>query len=451
MNYKAIIISKAQALGKNKGLLNYLQNSFWLMFERVFTLGIAFVVGIYVARYFGPANLGTLDYGRSIAIFFTTFATLSIEQFLVKSLIENENRKNVVLGTFFYLRLIASLSTVVLVSLLYFLNVFSETLIFYIVLIITSSSIFTSFGVLQSYFQSNLTSRNVALATTIQIVISASLKIFFVVYEYPLIYFAAVYLIESIVFASGLIYTYQRSSESILKWKYDHELAKDTLSKCWPMMISGIIIIVYMRVDQLMIKWLLNAEQVGYYSAAVKLSEIWFVVGVVICNSFFPALVKARLSDPVLYKSRLESLLSLMVVVGLMIVIPISLFSYTIITKLYGIEFAPASNVLTIHAWSLLFIFLGQVGSRWLINENLQKMNLNRTIWGMLANIGLNLLLIPSYGIEGAAIATLISQMIASYLGNSFVGSSRPLFWAQTRSLFMIHIANIIYKKQQKV
>jgi O-antigen/teichoic acid export membrane protein len=441
MNYRAVFIDKAVALGKKKGFFIYLQNTFWLMFEKVFTLSVAFVVGIYVARYFGPENLGLLDYGRSIAIFLTTFATLSVEQFLVKKLIEDKARINLILGTFFFSRVFASLLSIAAVFVLFFLGAFDQAIIFTIVLIITCSSVFTSFGVLQGYFQSNLNSGKVALATSLQIICSAFLKVYFIIYEFSLEYFAAVYLIEGIVFAVGLIYSYQRNSHSILKWKFDFGLAKEILLECWPMMISGLIIIVYMRIDQLMIKWLLDAQSVGYYSSAVKLSEIWFFIGLVICNSFFPALVKARVSDPALYKRRLQSLLNLLVVIGLVITIPISIFSSTIIEMLYGIKFAPASGVLTIHAWSLVFIFVGQVGSRWLINENLQKMNLIRTFWGMMVNIILNLILIPKYGINGAAFATLFSQFTASYLSNSFSKKSKELFLAQTRALFPIHLA----------
>ena len=452
MNYKAAFINKAVALWNKQGFLTYLQNTFWLMFEKVFALSVAFVVGIYVARYFGPQNLGMLDYGRSIAIFLTTFATLSIEQFLVKRLIEEKQKTNLILGTFFCLRILASLISVGAVFVLYSLDAFEEIIIFHIVLIVTCTSVFNSFGVLQSYFQSNLASRNVAVATSLQIICSSLLKIYFIINEYSLIYFAAVYLVEAVVSAAGLIYSYRRGSNSVLNWRFDYQIAKETLAECWPMMISGMVIIVYMRIDQLMIKWLLDVEHVGYYTAAVKLSEIWFFIGVVVCNSFFPALVKARLQDPVLYKSRLQSLLSFMVVIGLLIIIPISVFSNTIIERLYGAQFAPAGDVLNIHAWSLLFIFVGQVGSRWLVNENLQKMNLNRTLWGMLVNIGLNLVLIPIYGINGAAVATLVSQMVASYFSNSFSKRSRELFLAQTRALFFVHIASIIFlKRKQKV
>jgi O-antigen/teichoic acid export membrane protein len=450
MSYSTFIKDKTSILTKNKEVYKYLENTFWLMFERVFTLSVAFVLGIFIARYFGPRDLGILDFSRGISIFFTTFAGLSVEQFLVKMLLEREREKNSILGTIFFLKLSASLISLLCIILLYFFNFFDEIIIFYIVIIITTSSAFSSFDVLRSYYQSKTLSRKIAFATSLQIIVSTLLKILFLYLELSVVYFAFIFLIDAIVFASGLIYTYFQSDDSIFNWTYNHSIAKETLSQCWPTIISGLIIIIYMRVDQLMIKWLLDAENVGYYSAAVRLSEIWFVVGSVINNSLFPAIIKLKISNPAIYKDRLQALLSLMVVVALLIIIPISLFSSTIVNFLFGPEFAPASGVLSIHAWSLLFIFLGLVGQYWMISENLQKLNLYQTLIGLTTNVILNQIMIPLYGINGAALATLISQMFASYLSYLILNKSRTMFWAQTRALFFIHIGSFLLSKFYK-
>lgn len=444
MSYIASIKQKALTFSKRKNFYSYIQNTFWLMFEKVFKLSVAFVVGIFVARYLGPQDFGIFHYGKSISIFFTTFATLSIDQFIVKKLIEEKEKENAILGTYFSLRISASVFCLIAVLVLNWFNAFQEQEVFIIVLILTSSSIFASFDILQSYFQSQVDSRKIALAAVFQIIIPTVLKVYFIINNFPVTYFALATIVEAFVYTSGLIFFYQRTEKSLFQWRFSKSVARETLRECWPMIISGLIIIVYMRIDQLMIKWLLDVESVGFYSAAVRLSEIWFFIGAVICNSLFPSLVKTRLSNPELYKSRLQSLLSLNVILALAIILPISLFSDGIINVLFGPEYAPAGSVLAIHAWSLLFIFLGQVSSRWLINENLQKLNLQRTVIGMFTNIGLNMVMIPRFGIEGAALATLLSQMTASYLCNFLSLNSRALFYAQSRSLFLIHIASLL-------
>lgn len=445
MNIIAILKSKVLELGNKQSIIKYVRNTFWLMFEKVFPLAVAFVVGVFVARYLGPESLGVLDYGRSIALFFITFATLNLEPLLIKKLVEDEDQENVFLGTYLVLRIIAAVFVISAVITFQLFGIFEEKLVFYIVLLVTCSSLGASFDVLRSFFQSQVISQKIALATSSQIVIASSLRIFFIMQGYSLVYFAAVYFIESIVLSACLVYAYQRDkTKSVLNWKFKPGIAIETIKEWWPMVITGLIIIVYMRVDQIMIKWLLNSESVGHYSAAVRISEMWIFIGTVLTNSFFPALIKAKIENPSFYKKGLDSLLSLVVITALLIIIPISFYSTTIMTFLYGDEFAPAGGVLAIHAWSLIFIFLGLVGNSWLINEDLQRFSLYHTILGMIINIILNLIIIPIYGIMGAAFTTLVSQMLASYLGNSIYKRSRPLFYAQTRSLFLLNLISLI-------
>jgi O-antigen/teichoic acid export membrane protein len=79
---------------------------------------------------------------------------------------------------------------------------------------------------------------------------------------------------------------------------------------------------------------------------------------------------------------------------------------------------------------------LGVISSKWFIAENLQKYSFYRTLAGMVLNILLNYILIPIYSIQGAAIATLISQVMASYLFNLFNKKLRYTFILQTNAIF---------------
>jgi O-antigen/teichoic acid export membrane protein len=447
MNIISSLRAKALQYATKENIIKYLKNIFWLMFEKIIPLAVAFVVGIFVARYFGPANLGLLDYGRSIGIFFVTFAGLNLEPLIVKQLVENDERENDYLGTYLGMRIIASVLVIAAVYAMDVFSVFDDNLTFYIVLFVTGSALAGSFDILKSYFQRHVISQKIALATTSQIVIGSVMRIYFIMHNYSLVYFASVYAVECLILSAALVYSYQRQEgKSVLKWRFRFNIARITFFEWWPMIISGLIIIVYMRVDQVMIKWLLDAKALGYYSSAVRISEIWIFVGTVLCNTFYPKLVEMRGKGYKEYMNGMNALLSIVVVLALIIILPVSLFSTTIMTFLFGEEFAPAGQVLSIHAWSLLFIFLGLVGSRWLINENLQKLTLYYTIGGMVINIFLNIIFIPKYGIQGAAITTLFSQMFASYVGNLIYKRSRRLFYAQTKALFLKSLSTLFIK-----
>jgi O-antigen/teichoic acid export membrane protein len=109
---------------------------------------------------------------------------------------------------------------------------------------------------------------------------------------------------------------------------------------------------------------------------------------------------------------------------------------------LYGDAFLPAAGVLSIHIWAGVFVFLNNAAWRWHIIENKLIIANLRLGTGLLFNILLNVLLIPIYGIKGAALATLISRCIASYLGNSIFKETSFLFKQQTKALMFLPLLN---------
>ncbi len=192
-------------------------------------------------------------------------------------------------------------------------------------------------------------------------------------------------------------------------------LAITLLKDCWPLLFSGIMVSIYMKIDKVMIQTLLGSIYNGYYSAVLKLSEIWFVIGVVICNSVFPAIINSRTKSIELYYNRLYKLFKLLVVLAYTISFITSLFSKQIIEKIYTRSYLETSTVLSIHVFSLIFVYLGVASGRWLIAENKTKLNIYRTFLGLIINILLNYFLIKTHGIKGAAYATLIAYIVAYY------------------------------------
>ena len=195
-----------------------------------------------------------------------------------------------------------------------------------------------------------------------------------------------------------------------------------------------------MKIDQVMIKVMLDSEAVGQYAAAVKLSEAWYFIPMVIASSLFPAIINSKKQSEVLYYARLQKLYDLMIWMAIAIAVPMTFISGWVVDLLYGAQYNEAASVLMIHIWASIFVFLGVASSKWLIIENLQGYAMINTIIGAITNILLNLLLINYFGIEGAAWATLISYFIAAYLCLSFFKSTRINFYKLSKSLILIRI-----------
>jgi O-antigen/teichoic acid export membrane protein len=277
----------------------------------------------------------------------------------------------------------------------------------------------------------------VVYSNIFSLLLSSIIKVILIINEAPLIAFACVTLFDSLVLASGFVYFYFKVKLSFLSWAFDINKAKSLLKDSWPLILSGLVISMYMKIDQIMINNMLGSIDVGQYAAATRLSEVWYFIPVVISSSLFPAILNAKKISNELYLARLQQLYNLMAWMGIAIAIPMTFMSDWLVQILYGGQFNAASGVLVIHIWSAIFVFLGVASSNWFIVEGLQRYSFYRTLVGAILNILLNIFFIPEYGINGAAVATLISQFVASYLFNAVNEKSRITFLLHSRALLL--------------
>jgi O-antigen/teichoic acid export membrane protein len=239
--------------------------------------------------------------------------------------------------------------------------------------------------------------------------ISANLlKIIFIIFSFSVFYFALAYLIEILLTSLAFLWIYLNLKKGF-KWKINFFLMKSMLKDGWPLVLSGVAIAVYMKIDQVMIGTMLTNADLGNYSVAVRLSEAWYFIPAVIIISVFPAMIKTRKANYENYLNKLQGLYSFMVWMGIIVAIPVSLFSNQIIHLLYGNQYTTASGVLAIYIWAGIFVFLGNASAKYLVVENFTKIAFLKSLVGAVINVALNLILIPKYGINGAAFATLFS------------------------------------------
>jgi len=393
----------------------YFANTSWLFFERIFRIGISFVVSVFVVRYLGPKDFGLYSYAISFAWLFASISSLGLESITTREVVKNPDKQNEINGTVFFLRMAGSIVCIFLIAVtVYLAGEESSTVI--LILIFSGSFVFQSFSVIEYYFRGIVKAKYNAYALSASVIISSSLKVLFLLIKAPLIYFIIAATAEYVVLAAGLILVYQYNKLSIFSWKYSKKLASSLLKDSWPLALSGIVVMVYMRIDQIMIKNMMSEEAVGYYSAAVRICEAWYFIPVTLCNSIFPAIVNAKNVSTEFYNNRMQKLYDILTWLAIGIAVPVTIFSDQIIQLLFGSEFSSAAPVLTIYIWAGVAVFLGVASSQFLINENLTKISFIRNFVGMGLNVILNILLIPLYGVMGSAIATLISYTIINFV-----------------------------------
>ena len=389
----------------------YFANTTWLMTGRLVTMAVTLVVGIYIARYLGPQQYGLLSYAVSFVALFSIFSTLGLDQIVVKELISSPNSTPSVLGTVFRLKLGGAVTVILLLSTILLVSGESpETKL--LILIISTGLIFQSFSVIDFYFQSRVLSKYVVIAHVVQVLFSAILKLSLIALKANLIFFAIAILIDSLLVAIGLIYFYtHHNKKSIPAWNFDRTLAWELLRKSWPLALSGLVVTIYMKIDQVMLKELLNPEAVGRYAVAARISEIWYFIPGLIVQSLFPAIISLKSSKSEHYKRSLQQLHDFLSMAALIIAIPVCLFAESLIEFLYGSSFSDAGLILSIHIWAGLLVFPGNIRAHLIVLEDQQLIALVFRSIGAVLNIVLNFLLIPRYGAVGAAWATLASYI----------------------------------------
>jgi O-antigen/teichoic acid export membrane protein len=438
------MIAKLKQLQNHEGFIKYFKNTGWLFGEKILRIVVGLFIGVWIIRYLGPEQFGDFSYALSFVGLFTAIATLGLDGIVIRELVKDESRRDELIGTAFWLKLMSAFGVLVILAIA--VNFTSnDTSINTLVFIIASATIFQSFNVVDMYFQSKVLSKYVVYLNVISLFLSSMVKIALILNEAPLIAFAWLILFDSFVLASGFIYFYIKniSTFNVKHLKFSKSTAVDLLRDSWPLILSGIVISIYMKIDQVMIKEMMNAEAVGQYAAAVKLSEAWYFIPMVIASSLFPAIINAKKQSEKLYYVRLQKLYDLMVWMAIAIALPMTFLSDWLVDLLYGGQYNQAGSVLMIHIWAGVFVFLGVASSKWLLSENLQIFSIINTTIGAVVNILLNYILIKNIGIEGSAWATLISYFIAAYLSLLFFKKTRVNFFNLSKSLLLINTLNV--------
>lgn len=424
-----------QKFGSRPGLTRIIDNLGWLLLDKLLRLVGGLLIGVWVARYLGPEQFGVFSYAGAYVVLFTAIAALGLNPIIVRELVQRPEREGAVLGTGFALQLAGSLLALALMmSILGYLRP-DDRVVRHLVVLMGIGMVIKSGDVIRYWFEARVISRYVVWADSAGFVLASLAKAYFVLSGGRLIDFAWVALGE-IVVATGLLgFVFLKVNQQRVGWHVVKSEARYLLGRSWPLMLSGLTITIYMKTDQIMLGQLADDREVGIFSAASRISEIWYFLPMIIVTTVYPSLLRSDQGDAGRFERDVLRLLRGLVVLALAIVLPIWLLADQIIVLLYGASFQGAGVVLAIHIWTSVFVFLGVAGGRWYIVKGLERLMFVRALVAACLNIALNLKLIPLWGAVGAAVASLAAQAMSGIVFNAATERTRPLFFLQCRSL----------------
>lgn len=412
-----------------------LNNSLWYLFDKVVRLVAAVLVSLQITNLLGPEQYGTMSKGLAFAGLFTPLVTMGLASVMVRELVRRPEERNVLLGTAFVLRLAGTLVATLLALGIGWSVYGSQPIVLAVIalqmltLALQSSEIIDYFYQSQQKAQYSVYAKNTAFLTFVAV------KVVLLVLKAPMIAFVWVLAGEAALtlFLQAAVFGRQWIQPRL--WRLDRALALSLFQECWPQMLSYMVVLVYMRTDAVMIGWLVNDAEVGLYSAAVRISELWYFIPYALYESVGRPLVQSYEENPQQFYRRQQKVVDLMLWIGLAFALGTQVFGRWAIELLYKPAFAPSADILLLHIWTGLALCLNTAGLHYHSILRLQKLSFYKNLIGALTNVGLNLWLIPIYGGLGAAMATLPSYLLSAWGANLLFPETRPLFWMAVKAL----------------
>lgn len=387
----------------------YLRSAFWLTASKVASMAVSLAATFYIARTLGPQNFGELSYAQSIIGILAIVSALTAAVY--RDLVKRPSDESLLLGTAWTIGFLGAFATT-LAALTFAFVVPHDHLTILVIAILCLAQFFSPFSLITNVFYAKTETKTLAITNFLMHMSVSIAKVAVMWSGHGVLVLAAIMVIEQALMAVVYSYIYiYRHHGSLLKWHFELAYAKRLIIDSFPLAIITISGVISGRIDQVFIKHYLNTETVGLYGVAVQLSELWQFLPGLLMVAVFPTIVNAK-NSPVTYRNRLLFFAGLLLAYGLTISSFLSFFAPIIVGVIYGAAFGGAVPLLQIYSWSIAGMVLGFLISQFLLTENMRRAQIICGLLPMLANVALNLILIPRFGATGAAYATVISYSL---------------------------------------
>ncbi len=391
-----------------------IKNASWIIVCKIIQSLLSFVVSMMTARYLGPSNYGVINYAQSLVAFVGPITLLGFGNILVKELVNNPEKEGELIGTTTFFSFISSLICIAAVILYTMIANRGEHETILVCALFSITLSIQSFELIEYWFQAKLLSKYSSIVSLIAYIIVSGFKIYLLATEKNIYWFVLSYIIDYLFISVSLfaIYKHKDGQKCVISKNRFRQLIKQS----YPYILSTMMVTIFTQTDKIMLKQLIDPTSVGYYSTAVVLAGIASFFFQAIIDSFRPKLFDDYKADKKQFETNIIGLYSLVIYLSLLFCTFVSVFARPIVLFTYGEGYRPAISTLRIVVWFTTFTYLGIVRNIWILTENKQKLLTRINLVGALTNVVLNFLLIPILGINGAAIASLITQATTNFV-----------------------------------
>lgn len=421
---------------ERKTISRIISNVFWSLAGKLTGLVSALLVGIFVARYLGPTQYGVMNYAVSFVTLFLVIATFGFENIEIREEAKANDQKDTILGTVFVLRLLLSLVTIILISVVAYINE-ADTYTFGIIMVYAITVMLTPFEVIRNYFTSLVQNEYIVKVGIFRTVLSGVIKVVLLLVHASLVWFVISLVFDAFVLAQGYCYVYKKKIGSMRSWRFDKVWACYLLRQSFPLLLSGVAATIFLQIDQIMIGNMIDKTSVGYFSVASKFVEVLLYVPTILIQTVSPLLVKERKNNLESFREKAQMFMNITVWLCVVCAIFMALCSRYIVLWTFGMKYLASIVILQILSFKIVGVALNIVSGQLLIIEEKQKYFVLRSLSGCIVCVVLNLLVITRFGVGGVAAVAIATQLAAGFLIHLFIPTYRYMFFMQIRSLLV--------------
>ena len=383
------------------------------MVGRITQLLLTFITTMLVTRYLGPTEYGKLTYVFSFVQFFIPICTMGLNDIIVKELVDNKSENDLIIGTTLVIRIVVSLISMIVCTVI--ASVINRSSFYGLIAFLQSFSLlFQSFECIMYFYQSHLLSQKSGLAYALGYSIASVFRIVLIILKKDIRWFAFAMSFDYIAVAALLFGFYHRDGNSI---RFSFSTVCNLLNKSYYYIFAGLMVVIYGKVtDIFLLGKMVDETNVGYYGAATTLCNAWPFVLTAIIDSANPIIIELYGKDKQQFKTRVKQLYAAVFYIGIIAALAITILSDFIIKIIYGQAYAMSAIPLRIFSWSTAFAYIGVARTAWMQCEKKTRYETTISLFGCIANIVLNYILIKNFGIVGAAFAAVATQFLTNFV-----------------------------------
>ena len=406
-----------------------------MLASRIVNIVSGLLVSIVVTRYLGPEQKGFIANVTAIASFFGFLSSFGLGDILIKeySAYINESKETAISAAI--LMLIGGIFSFSMAGILAVVAKVDEITL-RCVFVCAMPYLFGFLSVFEYWFYSQSQSKIYTIGQFLIHVLCLVLRVIGVILEASVTWFVLCIAVEQLLTRFTLVFCYRFSRVKMQgRWKATVNKIRSLLKLCIPLLTTGFATSIYMKVDQIMVGYMLSDSELGIYSVAVTLAEYRYFVPGVIYMSFLPILTEER-KNRIEFKNVLTKLGDILILISYSAIVGVILLGQKVVEMMYGIEFRESANILNIYIWSGVFTSLSYIGQAYFIIYNNTKILMKIQVIGAILNFVFNFILIPIWGIYGAAFATVFEYMIVAFGQIAILGKKYPDLYGVERICF---------------